>query len=215
MKPPDAFIEEYWEMRERMDWAAAGLGRGQNVAQAKLLVEDFRAFYQKWHPVIKVPELCAGLEAAREHIEKNLARGLEKVFLAHLLEVIEAREDWWTSEQLLQMSINFINMMKHAPPTITPGVGENSSPAHEERIRAGDVLSGRRSVRRRGGSKIPQGARRLGSGLAGAGGCRPARADGTIGRFGSYGMAGGSFFPTRRVGRKAGPDGRKRVNRVF
>jgi hypothetical protein len=103
-----------------MDWAAAGLGRGQDVAQAKLLVEDFHAFYQKWHPVIKVPELYAGLEAAREHIEKNLVRGLERFFLAHLLEVIEAREDWWTSEQLLKMSVNFINVMKHAPPQLRP-----------------------------------------------------------------------------------------------
>ena len=120
MNPPDEFIEEYWKMRERMDWAEAGLGRGQDVAQAKLVVEDFREFYEKWHPVITDAELRAGLEAAREGMVNHLARGLEKIFLAHLHEVIEARKDWWTAEQLLKMSVNFISMMKHAPPQLRP-----------------------------------------------------------------------------------------------
>lgn len=119
MKPPDQFIEEYWKMRERMDWAKAGLGRGQDVAQARLVVEDFREFYEKWHPVITDAEFREGMEAARAGMEK-LNTGLEKVFLAHLHEVIEARKDWWTAEQLLKMSINFISMMKHAPPELRP-----------------------------------------------------------------------------------------------
>ena len=85
MNPPDEFFDEYWKMRERMDWAKAGLGRGQDVAQAKLLVADCREFYAKWHPVIHVPELRAGLEAVNEHVEKKLGAHLEQLFLSHLL----------------------------------------------------------------------------------------------------------------------------------
>lgn len=122
MTPPDEFIEEYWKLRERMGWANAGLGRGQDVAQGKLLLADFREFYAKWHPVINIPELRAGMEATHERIEKTLGVHLEQIFLAHLHEVIEARKDWWTSEQLLKMSPGFINLMKHSPEQLRPGL---------------------------------------------------------------------------------------------
>lgn len=119
MRPPDKFIEEYWKLRERMDWANAGLGRGQDVAQGKLLVEDFLGFHEKWRTVIQDTKLRQGLQAAREGMEK-LRINLERIFLAHLHEVIEARKDWWTGEQLLKMSVTFISMMKHAPPQLRP-----------------------------------------------------------------------------------------------
>jgi hypothetical protein len=122
MKPPDEFIEEYWKMRDRLDWAEAGLGRGQDVAQGKTMLEEFRAFYEKWHPVINVPELREGMEEMHTHMEKTLGRHLEQLFLAHLHEVVEARKDWWTSEQLLKMSVNFIALMKHAPEQLRPGL---------------------------------------------------------------------------------------------
>jgi hypothetical protein len=120
MKPPEAFIEEYWKMRERMDWAKAGLGRGQDVAQGKTVLGEFREFYEKWHLLINVPELRAGMEEMHEYMGKTLGRRLENIFLAHLNEVIEARKDWWTSEHLLKMAVTFINMMKHAPPQLRP-----------------------------------------------------------------------------------------------
>ena len=119
-RPPEAFIDEYWRMRDRLDWAESALGRGQDVAQAKTVVEEFRAFYQKWHLVITIPDLRQGMEAAHARMEKTLGRGLEKIFLAHLHEVIEARKDWWASEQLFKMSVNFIALMKHSPPEMRP-----------------------------------------------------------------------------------------------
>lgn len=120
MNPPDVFFEEYWKMREHIDWAEAGLGRGQDVAQGKMVLGEFREFYEKWHPIINVPELREGMEEMHEHMEKSLGRHLPQIFLAHLHEVIEARKDWWTAEQLLKMSVNFINLMKHAPPQMRP-----------------------------------------------------------------------------------------------
>src|SRR5262245_36304998 len=104
MNPPNEFVEEYWRMRERMDWACAALGRGQDIAQAKTVVDEFRSFYRKWRPVIQVPELGKGLDDLREEMEKNLGRSLERLFLAHLHEVVEARKDWWMAEQLLKLS---------------------------------------------------------------------------------------------------------------
>jgi len=119
-RPPEAFIDEYWKMRERMDWANAGLGRGQDVAQGKTFLGEFRDFYARWHEVITFPELREGMETMHRHIEKTLGVHLEQIFLAHLHEVIEARKDWWTGEQLLKMSVNFIALMKNAPPQMRP-----------------------------------------------------------------------------------------------
>lgn len=122
MKPPDEFIDEYWQMRERMAWAEAGLGREQDVALGKAFLQEFRDFYEKWHPVIQIAELRAGLEEMREHLERTLGRHLEQIFLSHLHEVIEARKDWWTGEQLFKGSVNFIALMKHAPEQLRPGL---------------------------------------------------------------------------------------------
>jgi hypothetical protein len=124
MKPPDEFIEEYWKMRERMDWAQAGLGRDQDLAQGKTVLGEFREFFEKWHPVITIPELREGLEEMHAQLEKTLGWHLEGIFLAHLHEVIEARKDWWTGEELLKMAATFINLMKHAPPQLRPGLEE-------------------------------------------------------------------------------------------
>ena len=122
MKPPEAFFEEYRKFRERMGWVEASLGRGQDVAQCKLLVEDFREFYQKWHPVLEPSKLCTGLETMRAQIENGLGARLEQIFLAHLSEVVEARKDWWTGEMLFQAAIAFITIMKEAPPQMRPAL---------------------------------------------------------------------------------------------
>ena len=103
-----------------MEWAKSALGRDQDVAQGKTYLGEFREFYQKWHPVIDVPELREGMEVMHEHIERTLGLHMEQIFLAHLHEVIEARKDWWMAEGLLKMAVNFINLMKHAPPQLRP-----------------------------------------------------------------------------------------------
>lgn len=62
MRPSDEFIEDYWQMRERMDWAQSTLGRGQDVAQGKHFLAGFEEFYQKWRSRIQESDLCAGLD---------------------------------------------------------------------------------------------------------------------------------------------------------
>ena len=50
--------------------------------------------------VITIPELREGMEEMHAHIEKTLGWHLEGIFLSHLHEVIEARKDWWTGDEL-------------------------------------------------------------------------------------------------------------------
>jgi len=45
---------------------------------------------------------------------------LETIYLMHLLEVIEAREEWWVAEKLLESDVIFIKLMKLAPPELRP-----------------------------------------------------------------------------------------------
>jgi hypothetical protein len=120
MQPPDDFIEEYRQLREQMKWAQAGLGRGQDVAQGKTFLDEFRRFHDKWHPLITDPELREGMAATREGLERTLGRGLEKLFLTQLRKVINARKEWWVGEQLVKLSVNFITLMKEAPPELRP-----------------------------------------------------------------------------------------------
>ena len=115
MKPPEEFFEDYQNMRTHLEWAQAGLGKGDDVAQGKLAVAGFREFYEKWQPKIRDPELRDGVEAVRESVAR-LQRQLERIFLAHLHEVIEARSDWWVSEQLFKSSLAFIKLMAVVPP---------------------------------------------------------------------------------------------------
>ena len=109
-------------MRERMEWAQASLGRGHDVAQGKTFRDEFLQFHDKWHPVITDAELREGMEAVRAGVERTVGRGLEKIFLTQLHEVIEARRDWIVGELLLKTSVSFIGLMKEAPPELRPGL---------------------------------------------------------------------------------------------
>src|SRR5882672_5834225 len=122
MKPPDEFFEDYEQMRERMEWAQASLGRGHDLAQGKTFLEEFRHFHEKWYPVITDPEIREGMDAACAGLEQTVGRGLEKMFLTQLHEVIDARMDWQVGELLLKTSVSFIGLMKEAPPELRPGL---------------------------------------------------------------------------------------------
>ena len=113
-QPPGDFVEEYWQMSERLKWAEAALGRGQDVAQAKLIFEQFEEYYQKWRSHIKEPEVRAGLDQALEAM-KPLRRNLERIALFHLQEVIEARRDWCVSELIFQGVVATIGLRKEMP----------------------------------------------------------------------------------------------------
>src|ERR1035438_1123835 len=101
MKPPDEFSTEYWQMRERMDWLLAGGIDGEDIGKAKLFVGYLLEFYEKWQPVITDPELSRGLKIARTGFE-GLRAKLEKIYWAHLHEVIEARKEWANAEAIFK-----------------------------------------------------------------------------------------------------------------
>ena len=113
-KPPDAFIEEYWKMRERVGWAMSAAGRGQDLAQAKTVVDECEDFYARWHDVITIPELRAGLEALHQLVAEGIGATLEQSWLEQLHAVIEARKDCLAGEVLLKWDIQFIEIMKLA-----------------------------------------------------------------------------------------------------
>jgi len=120
MNPPGEFLEQYWQMRERMQWAEFALERGNDVAQARSIVDEFHSFYDRWRPGLQEAAICAALDEVREHIDTALRPGLEALFLERLGQVLEAYNDWWMSEKSFQLSIAFISLMKHAPPQLRP-----------------------------------------------------------------------------------------------
>jgi hypothetical protein len=122
--PPDEFIEEYQQMRERMDWVAATLGRGQDLAQAKEFVALILDFFNKWEPVITIPSICEGMKNFRERVESKLVVTLEKIYLAHLNEVLNARREWIVGELFLKAAISFAGLMKESPPELRPQLEE-------------------------------------------------------------------------------------------
>ncbi len=99
-------------MRERVDWAMSAVGRGQDLAQAKTIMDECEDFYTRWHDVITIPELRAGIEALHQLVVEGIGATLERSWLEHLHAVIEARKDWLAGEALLRCDIQFIEIMK-------------------------------------------------------------------------------------------------------
>jgi hypothetical protein len=113
-RPPGDFLEEYWQMSERLEWAHAAFERGQDLAQPKLTFEQFEEYYQKWRSHIKEREVCAGLDQARE-VMQRLRRELERTALRQLQKLIEARKDWCVSELMFQGVVATIGLRKSMP----------------------------------------------------------------------------------------------------
>ncbi|MCX6896268.1 MAG: hypothetical protein NTZ16_12380 [Verrucomicrobia bacterium] len=119
MKPPQEFIDEYWQMRERMDWLRAGGIDGKDIGKAKLFVGYLLEFHEKWQPVIQDPELRRGLKAARAGFEALRAK-LEAVYWAHLHEVIEARKEWFLAESIFQALVAVTVLRREMPEKLRP-----------------------------------------------------------------------------------------------
>jgi hypothetical protein len=120
MNPPDEFIDEYWKMRERIDWLEASGITGEDIGKAKLFVGELLEFYEKWHPVIKDAELRAGLQAAHGGME-DLRIKLEKIYWAHLHEVIEERKEWLVTEAILKGLVAVSVLRKQMPEKLKDG----------------------------------------------------------------------------------------------
>jgi hypothetical protein len=118
MKPPQKFADEYWQMRERMDWLTAG-GIAEDIGKAKLFVGYVVEFYEKWQPVVKDPELSRGLKIARAGFE-DLRVKLEKIYWAHLHEVIEARKEWLLAEGIFKALVAVTVLRREMPEKLRP-----------------------------------------------------------------------------------------------
>src|SRR5437867_4319587 len=119
MNLPDGFADEYWQMRERYDWAA-NLGSSIDVHQAKLAVEDTRAFLDRWLGKIGDPEIEAGLEAFSAAVTR-IARALDQKFLEALRAVVEARKDWVVAELIFKAMRDVIKIRELCPPQLKAG----------------------------------------------------------------------------------------------
>ncbi len=103
-----------------MKWLQQALGRGEDVGAGRAFIAEFRDFYNRWHLVIQDKQLAAAMEIVRREIDTGLGRKLEKIYFAHLHEIVEKRKDCWIGEQLLKGTLHFINLMKHSPPEMLP-----------------------------------------------------------------------------------------------
>lgn len=154
MKPPDQFFEDYDRLRARFEWAQAGLGKGDDIAQGKLVAVAFRDFYEKWHLKIQDADLRRRIEAVRRAM-KMLQRHLDGIYLEHLQEVIQARKDWWVSEQLFKRSVQLIKLMEQVVPPVRTKlaeayydkVGKEFEPATEYRQAEADADNSERKFR--------------------------------------------------------------------
>ena len=102
-------------MRERISWAQSALEQGRDLAQARTVRSEWEDFYGRWHGKTAVPELEAGIESMHQLVTASLGATLERIFLTHLHEVLEARKDWLAVETLLKADVAFIEIMKAAP----------------------------------------------------------------------------------------------------
>ena len=118
MMPPQEFADEYWQMRERLDWLMAGgiVGGqdGKDLSKAKLFVAGLQEFYEKWQPVIQDPKLSRGLKTVRGRFE-GLRVKLEKIYWAQLHEVIEARKGWASAEAIFKALVAITVLRKEMP----------------------------------------------------------------------------------------------------
>jgi len=121
MKPPEQFFDEFEPIRERIRWAQAGLGTEKQIAQGKMMLDDFRDFFRKWRPQINGhPEACRLMDTLRGQMDK-MERHLHQVFWAHLNEVIEARKEWIQIEAIFQAMVAVITLRKQMPEKLRDG----------------------------------------------------------------------------------------------
>lgn len=121
MKPPEQFFDEFEPLRERIRWAQAGLGTEKQIAQGKMMLDDFREFFQKWRPQLKGhAEACRLMDTLLGQMD-TMERHLHQVFWAHLNEVIGARKEWIQIEALFQAMVAVITLRKQMPEKLRDG----------------------------------------------------------------------------------------------
>jgi hypothetical protein len=118
MNPPQKFADEYWQMRERMDWLTAG-GITEDIGKAKLFLGEFFEFHQKWQTQITDAKLSKGLKISHQAMD-GLRVKLEKIYWAHLHEVITARKEWLLAEGIFKALVAVTVLRREMPEKLRP-----------------------------------------------------------------------------------------------
>jgi hypothetical protein len=106
----------------RFEWGLERIRREpRDYAQARMTAEDIEEFLEQWAPQIPDGEAREPLAAMRE-TAASLRRALHRAELERLHVVLEAREQWHTSELFLQMAVAIIGLFREAPPALLPGL---------------------------------------------------------------------------------------------
>ncbi len=105
-------------MRTRLHWAVQ---RGDQIdmQHARITTEEVGEFLERWNGRVPIPEVEAELRRVQAWVN-HMERHLEKLFLTHLLEVLELRREWEIAEAFLRASTAFIRIMKEAPAHLLP-----------------------------------------------------------------------------------------------
>src|ERR1017187_2922013 len=115
MNPPQQFFDEFEPLHERIRWAQAGLETDRQIAQGKMMIEDFREFFDKWHPQIAGhAEACRLMDDLFQKMN-TMERHLHQVFWAHLHEVIEVRKEWTSAEAIFKAVVAITVLRREMP----------------------------------------------------------------------------------------------------
>lgn len=112
-------FEDYDRLCERVNWACLGMNNGNNNAQNKIILEEFREFDRKWGARIQDPELNERLAMARKFMNA-LANEIEKLYLANLVKVIAARNIWSATESRFKLLVQYTKVVRDASPEQRP-----------------------------------------------------------------------------------------------
>lgn len=142
MNAPEGFAEEFEQIRQGVEWGLATLGSDNHLAQDKIFVAGFRAFYRKWRLLID-PELRAPLEILHRKLEADFAPKMEALYWTSLNLVLAARATWLVSEELFRATIPVAVYLRDLPgETRAKMIAASANPAGTSAL-----LSGERAYR--------------------------------------------------------------------
>lgn len=118
---PDAFLRDYQQMRERQRWLRPDPDAEISVPTARQLADELDAFLRRWQAQVSIPPIRRALAQLRPEVDGILAHLRELRRVDHW-ELLEARMDWHLANAMIQVSVKFIEMVKHAPPELRPGM---------------------------------------------------------------------------------------------
>ena len=121
MNAPDQFFDEFEPLQERIRWAQACLGTDKQIAQGKMMLEEFREFFGKWRPQITGHAEVSRMMDDLFQKMNTMERHLHQVFWTHLNVVVGARKEWAVAEAMLQALVAITVLRREMPEKLRPG----------------------------------------------------------------------------------------------